>query len=146
MKDEKKAVAVGAVTQLPGDVYPGLLINFVVPSAGVSALECEDAVLEELDRLKTEMVSAEELEGVKTRIKANFVRQSRSNFGTISNLVDAELWEDDWRNGLLYPTEIDGVTAADIQRVAQETFVEKNRNVAYIITETEDEEGATDAR
>ena len=103
-------------------------------------------MLEELDRLKNEPVGAEELEGVKTRMKADFVRQSRSNFGTIANLVDAELWEDDWRNGLLYPSEIDAVTAADIQRVAQEYFVERNRNVAYIITETEDEEGNTDAR
>jgi predicted Zn-dependent peptidase len=46
----------------------------------------------------------------------------------------------------VYPTEIDAVTAADIQRVARETFVEKNRNVAYIITEDAQEEGATDAR
>jgi predicted Zn-dependent peptidase len=127
-------------------LYPGLFINFVVPAQGVTALECEEAVLEELDRLKDEPVSAEELEGVKTRMKANFVRQVRSNFGTISTLVQAELFEDDWRQGLVYPTEIDAVTAADIQRVARETFVEKNRNVAYIITEDAQEEGATDAR
>lgn len=144
VKNEKKAVAVGAVTQLPGDIYPGLFITFVVPGAGVGALETETAVMEEIARLKDEPVSAEELEGVKTRMKADFIRQSRSNLGTIANYVDAELWEDDWRQGLLYPTEIDGVTAADIQRVAQEYFVEKNRNVAYIITE--DEEDSTDAR
>ncbi|HKK71743.1 MAG TPA: pitrilysin family protein [Candidatus Krumholzibacteria bacterium] len=146
VKDEKKAVAVGAVTQLPGELYPGLFINFVVPAQGVTALECEQAVLEELDRLKDEPVSAEELEGVKTRMKANFVRQVRSNFGTISTVVQAELFEDDWRQGLVYPTEIDAVTAADIQRVARETFVEKNRNVAYILTEDAEQEGATDAR
>jgi len=146
VKEEKKAVGVGAITQLPGDIYPGLFITFVVPSAGVSALETEQAVFEELERLKNEPVSAEELEGVKTRMKADFMRQSRSNLGTISNLVDAELWEDDWRNGLQYPIEIDGVTAADVQRVAQECFVEKNRNVAYIITETEEQEGGNDAR
>ena len=142
VKEEKKAVAVGAITQIPGELYPGLFISFVVPAKGTTALECETAVLEELDRLKNEPVDAAELEGVKTRMKANFIRQMRSNFGTVSNLVQSELFEDDWRQGLVYPTEIDAVTAADVQRVAQETFVERNRNVAYIITE---EEGVDDA-
>lgn len=143
VKDEKKAVAVGAITQIPGELYPGLFITFVVPSQGVSALDCEQAVLEELDRFKDETVGAEELEGVKTRMKADFIRQMRSNFGMASSLVQAELFEEDWREGLLYPTEIDAVTAADLQRIARETFIESNRNVAYIITE--EEEGADDA-
>jgi predicted Zn-dependent peptidase len=142
VKNEKKAVAVGAITQIPGELYPGLFITFVVPSQGVTALDCEQATLEELERFKDELVSAEELEGVKTRMKANFTRQMRSNFGMASSLVQAELFEDDWRNGLLYPSEIDAVTAEDIQRIARETFVERNRNVAYIITE---QEGADDA-
>ena len=142
VKEEKKAVAVGAITQIPGELYPGLFMVFVVPSKGVSALECEQSTLDELERFKNELVSAEELEGVKTRMKANFIRQMRSNFGMAASLVQAELFEDDWRQGLLYPTEIDAVTAADIQRIAIDTFVESNRNVAYIITE---EEGADDA-
>lgn len=142
VKDEKKAVAVGAITQLPGRLYPGLLLVYVVPAKGVPAQDCEAAVLEELDRLREEPLGAEELEGVKTRIKANFIRQVQSNTGMIATLVGAELLQGDWRKGITYPLEIDAVTAADIQRVAQETFVETNRNVGYIVTE---EKGADDA-
>ena len=142
VKDEKKAVAVGAITQIPGELYPGLFLTYSVPSKGVPALDCESAMTEELERLKNEPVSAEELEGVKTRMKANFIRQVQSNTGMIATLVGAELLQGDWRKGITYPLDIDAVTAADIQRVAQETFVETNRNVGYIITE---EEGADDA-
>jgi predicted Zn-dependent peptidase len=137
VKDEKKAVAVGAITQIPGRLYPGLFLTFVVPAKGVGALESEAAVLEELARLKSELVGAEELEGTKTRMKADFIRRVQSNTGMIATLVQAELMQGDWRKGLSYPLDIDAVTAEDLQRISQETFVETNRNVGYIITEEE---------
>lgn len=143
VKDEKKAVAVGAITQIPGELYPGLVLTYVVPGKGTSALECESAVLEEIDDIATNGVDADELAGVKTRMKADFVRQMRSNFGMVSGLVGEELFWGEWRDALGYPFEIDAVTSEDLQRIAQETFVESNRNVGYIITEEEGEDDAS---
>jgi predicted Zn-dependent peptidase len=143
VKDEKKAVAVGAITQFPGQLYPGLFLLFAVPAKGVPALELEEAVLTELQRLKDELVPADELEGVKTRMKANFIRQMQSSQGMVSSLVGSELLEEDWHRGLSYPLDVDAVTAEDLQRIARECFTATNRNVGYIITE--EEEGADDA-
>jgi predicted Zn-dependent peptidase len=143
VKQEKKAVAVGAITQIPGELYPGLVLTFVVPSKGVSATDCEAAVLEEIDDIATNGVDADELEGAKTRMKADFVRQMRSNFGMISGLVGEELFWNDWKRALSYPFEIDAVTSEDLKRVAQETFTESNRSVGYIITEEEGEDDAS---
>jgi predicted Zn-dependent peptidase len=143
VKDEKKAVAVGAITQIPGELYPGLVLTFVVPSKGVGALECESAVLEEIGDIAANGVDADELAGVKTRMKADFVRQMRSNFGMISGLVGEELFWGDWREALSYPFEIDAVTSEDLQRIAQETFTESNLSVGYIITEEEGEDDAS---
>ena len=143
VKDEKKAVAVGAITQIPGELYPGLVLTFVVPGKGTGALETESAVLEEIQDIIDNGVDAEELAGVKTRMKADFVRQMRSNFGMISGLVGEELFWDDWSGALGYPFEIDAVTSEDIQRVAAETFTESNLSVGYIITEEEGEEDAS---
>jgi predicted Zn-dependent peptidase len=143
VKDEKKAVAVGAITQIPGDLYPGLVMTFIVPGKDVGALETESAVLEEIQDIIDNGVDADELAGVKTRMKADFVRQMRSNFGMISGLVGEELFWDDWSGALGYPFEIDAVTSEDIQRVAAETFIESNSSVGYIITEEEGEDNAS---
>jgi predicted Zn-dependent peptidase len=143
VKDEKKAVAVGAITQLPGELYPGLVLTYVVPGKGVGATECESAVMEEIDDIAKNGVDADELAGVKTRMKADFVRQMRSNFGMINGLVGEELFWGDWHAALSYPFEIDAVTSEDLQRIAQATFVESNRSVGYIITEEEGEDDAS---
>ena len=100
-------------------------------------------MLEEIDDIAVNGVDADELAGVKTRMKADFVRQMRSNFGMINGLVGEELFWGDWRAALSYPFEIDAVSSEDLQRIAQETFVESNRSVGYIITEEEGEDDAS---
>jgi len=142
VKDEKKAVAVGAITQIPGELYPGLVIAYAVPAKGVTALDCEDAVLEEIERFKSGDVTETELAGVKTRMKANWVRGIRGNQGMAGTLLQGELIHGSWEAALDYGLEIDAVTVADIQRVANEYFTTNNRTVGLIITE---DEGADDA-
>jgi predicted Zn-dependent peptidase len=143
VKEEKKAVQVGAITEIPGELYPGLFLIYAVPGKDVTALECEGAIFEELDRLKHEPISAEELEGVKTRMRANWVRSMRSNQGMAGGLLGAELIMGGWERGLDYGLELDSVTAADIQRVAAEAFISSNRTVGYIVTEQEDADDAS---
>jgi predicted Zn-dependent peptidase len=143
VKDEKKAVQVGAITEIPGELYPGLFLLYAVPGKDVTAMECEAAIFEELERLKTEPITAEELEGVKTRMRANWVRSLRSNQGMAGGLLGAELINGSWETALDYGLELDSVTAADIQRVAEEAFISSNRTVGYIVTEQEDADDAS---
>jgi len=143
VKDEKTAIAVGAITQLPGQLYPGLFLIFTVPSKDVDALELEAAVFEEIDRLKNEPVGAEELEGVKTRMRADWVRGMTSNQGMAGQLLEGQLILGSWERALDYGLELDAVTAADLQRIAQEMFVPSNRTVGYIITQKEGEDDAS---
>ena len=142
VKDEKKAIQVGAITQLPGELYPGLFLVYAVPSKDVGALDCEAAIFEELERLQNEPISAEELEGVKTRMRANWVRSMTSNQGMAGTLLQGELVLGNWERALDYGLELDAVTAADLQRIAQETFTKQNRTIGYIITEEEDEDAS----
>ncbi len=142
VKEEKKAVAVGAITEFPGELYPGMFIVFVVPSKGVTAKELEAEVLDELQRVQQEPVRAEELEGLKTRMKANWVRSVETNGGMAGLLVTSEVILGDWHQGLRNPKRIDAVTAADLQRIATQMFTETNRTVGLIITT---EEGKRDA-
>lgn len=142
VKEEKRAVAVGALTQIPGQLYPGLFITYAVPAKGVPAGELEAAVLEELEKVKTEGVPQSELDAVRTRMKANWTRQMRSNRGIGLTVVGTEIMQGDYRKAFQYPSELDAVTPADLQRIARDAFTETNRTVGLIITE---EEGADDA-
>jgi predicted Zn-dependent peptidase len=136
VKEKKLAVAVGAITQL-GQKYPGLFVFYAVPNRGKSNAECEAAIYEEIEKLKQQPVTAEELEGVKARAKSAFLASLGSNMGLASQLAEAQNLQGDWREMFRWLARIDRVTAADIQRIAQKTFVKMNRTVGLIETAAE---------
>jgi predicted Zn-dependent peptidase len=93
----------------------------------------ETAFRQEIDRLKTEPVSEQELERVKNQIRASILRSLDSNLGMARLLVEYEVKTGDWRNIFQQIDDIDKVTAEDVQRIAQETFVPENRTIGRLI-------------
>jgi len=134
VKEKKIAVAASGFPGLPGNKYPGLFLFYAVPARGHTNQECEEAIYVEIERLKTELVSHEELEKAKTRARAGLIRQLASNSGLAAQLTFYEVVTGDWRNLFRQLDNIDKVVAEDIQRVAREYFVRKNRTVGVIET------------
>ena len=132
VRDKKIAAQAQGFNGFPGDKYPNLFAFFVVPAQGHTATEMSDAVRAEIERLKNEDVSAEELQSVKTRAKAGLLRRLDSNPGLALQLAEAQTIYGDWRQLFRDIDELDKVTAADIRRVANATFVPTNRTVGYI--------------
>jgi predicted Zn-dependent peptidase len=94
------------------------------------------AIREQIERLKNEDVSDEELQIVKTRAKADLIRGLANNQGLASQLAVSQLRYGDWRELFRSVERVDKVTKADVRRVANKTFVEQNRTVAMIENET----------
>ncbi|HKF23870.1 MAG TPA: pitrilysin family protein [Candidatus Angelobacter sp.] len=134
VRDQKIAATAGGIPGFPGNKYPGLFAFFGVPLPGHTALEMGQAIHEQINRLKTEDVSDEELQMVKTRAKANLIRGLANNQGLAIQLATAQLRYGDWRELFRDVDKIDKVTKADIRRVANKTFVDSNRTVAVIET------------
>jgi predicted Zn-dependent peptidase len=134
VKEKKIAMAAYAFGGLPGNKYPGLFVFYVVPAKGHTTEECEEAVYGEIERLKSEPVSGEELEKARTRSRAGLIRQLASNDDLGAELTFYEVISGDWRNMFRQLDKIDTVTAEDIQRVAAEYFRTKNRTVGVIET------------
>jgi predicted Zn-dependent peptidase len=112
---------------------------FVISAAPLAphrTAELEAAVEEELERLKTEPVSAKELEKVLNNLDASLVRSLRSNSGLASQLAFFQTVAKDWRYILKVRDKIASVTPADIQRVAAQYFVKPNRTVATLVKPT----------
>jgi predicted Zn-dependent peptidase len=134
VRDKKIAVDINTFAGYPGEKYPHLWAALVVPAVGATHEQVQAAFRTELDRLRTEDVTPEELARFKARAKATLLRALRSNLGLAIRLVDAQRLHGDWRELFRALDRIDKVTAADIRRVAGEAFQASNRTVAMIVT------------
>jgi predicted Zn-dependent peptidase len=88
----------------------------------------------ELERLKTEDITDEELARFKTRAKADLIRSLDSNEGLAENLANYQTLFGDWRELFRYVDRLDAVTKADVRKAAAATFLDANRTVARIET------------
>ena len=79
---------------MPGNKYPHLFAFYAFPLPGHKPDEMADAIHAEIDRLKKEDISDDELKMIKTRAKANLIRGLDSNEGLASELglVSGALW------------------------------------------------------
>jgi predicted Zn-dependent peptidase len=131
---KEKKIAVSANAGLNPSKYPSLFTFRAVPAKGHTNQECEQAIYAQIEKLKTEPVSPEELTKAKTRSRAGLIRQLDSNSGLAAELTFYEVVTGDWRNLFKQLDKIEQVTAADVQRVAQTYFTTKNRTVGVIET------------
>jgi predicted Zn-dependent peptidase len=135
VRDKKLAVDIDTLPDFPGRKYPNLLTLFVVPAFGVANEQVQAAMRDEIERLKREDVSAEELARFKAKAKGSLLRAMRNNTGLAQRLADAQRLFGDWRELFRTLDRLDQVTAADIRRVASQTFQKSNRTVAMIVTQ-----------
>lgn len=136
IRDEKISISAGAFPGYPGNKYPNLFVFYSFPAQGHTNAENEKMILDEIEKLKTELVSEDELKKVKTLAKAGLIRSLQSNSGLAEQLCTYEFLMGDWRELFRSLERIEKVTVEDIKRVANEYFVDSNRSVAEIVTET----------
>src|SRR6266851_4562712 len=132
VRDKKIASVSAGFTGFPGTKYPHLFAFFAFPLPGHTPLEIEDAIHVEIERLKKEEITNDELKMIKTRAKANLVRGLAENEGLAFQLGEAQSRYGDWRESFRQVDRIDKVTKADIRRVANQIFVPTNRTVGII--------------
>ncbi len=134
VKDKKIALDVGAFAGFPGNKYPTMMLAYAMPTKGHTNAECEEEIFTEVERLKEELLPAEELDKIKARAKASFINQLDSNQGFALQLAGYQTGWGDWREMFRELGRINAVTAEDIQRVANKYLTAQNRVVAMMET------------
>jgi predicted Zn-dependent peptidase len=134
VRDKKIASDSAGFTGLPGAKYPHLFAFYAVPLPGHKPDEMADAIHAEIERIKKEDISDDELKMIKTRAQANLIRGLGNNDGLALQLGLFQARFDDWRELFRQVDKIEQVSKADIRRVANQTFVETNRTVGIIET------------
>jgi len=134
VRDKKIASFSAGFSGLPGTKYPHLFAFYAFPLPGHTTQEVADAIHAEIDRLKKEDITDDELKMIKTRTKANLIRGLADNEGLATQLATYQTRYGDWRELFRSVDRIDQVTKADIRRVASATFVDNNRTIGVIET------------
>ncbi len=134
VRDKRIAADAGGFSGLPGVKYPHLFTFYAVPTPGHTNEECQKAIRDEIERLKTSDVTDEELAMFKTRAKADLIRSLGNNAGLASELAQYQARYGDWRELFRQLDRWNKVTKADIRRVANKSFVPNNRTVGIIVS------------
>jgi predicted Zn-dependent peptidase len=132
VRDKKIAAFCGGFNGFPGNKYPNMFIFFAISTPGHTPEETRDAVHVEIERVKKEDISDEELQMIKTRAKADLLRRLGDNQGLAFQLGSAQSLYGDWRELFRHVDKIDKVSKADIRRVANSTLIETNRTIGII--------------
>jgi zinc protease len=118
---------------------PGLFTITAQPKANTQPEAVEKAIYEEFDKIKTQGVTDQELEKAKNILLANFYRSLKTISGKADALGSYEVFFGDYRKLFTAAEDYSKVTKADLQRVAQKYFTDKNRTVATLIPEKPEE-------
>jgi predicted Zn-dependent peptidase len=137
VEDQQVALSAEGFSGFPGDKYPTLLVFYAETAPNHTLDEVATALRKEIEQLKTEPVSASELERVKKQARVGLLKTLDSNMGMAQSLVEYQVKTGDWRNLFKELEAIASVTPADIQRVAQATFQPQNRTVGRIMSKEE---------
>jgi zinc protease len=111
---------------------PGLFVVNGTPADGHSIEELEQALRDEVDRLKTEKVTEAELARVRAQVIAGKVYELDSIFYQAMEIGTLETIGLDWRLGDEYVERMKAVTAEQVQAVANKYLVEDQLTVAVL--------------
>jgi zinc protease len=103
-----------------------------VPNKGFSASDLEQAVLNEIERLKKEPVPEQELKRIKTQIIASEVYDKDSMFYQAKKIGIAETIGLGWQTDENYVDHILSINSEQLQQVAQKYFISSNLTTALM--------------
>lgn len=121
---------------LPASRYPNLFAIFASPRHPHTNDELLKAILQEIENVQTHSVTNEELVKAKNQMKMEYIKSLDSNSELASILSYYELLLGDYRYFSSYISQIDKVTAKDIQEAAVRYLGTENRTVAVLDKKT----------
>lgn len=133
--EEQTALMVNAIPF--GLEDPGLNIVLAFPNMGVEPEVLEQGINEELEKVKNELISAEEMQKLKNQFESRMVNSNTTIASRATNLANYHTFYGDANR---INTELDNylaVTPQDIQRVANEYLREERRVVLYYLPKAE---------
>jgi zinc protease len=129
-RDQLAVAAFGGATLIE---HPNLFYAVAIVQPGHTPEEAARALISELERLKTEPISARELQRTKNQFARDYILSRQTIQQKASHLAHAEVIHDDITTADGEFDIFQNITAADVQRVAQAYFRTGNRLVLTLL-------------
>ncbi len=111
---------------------PSLFVKYAFLAPGIAHEEVEEILLNEIEKVKTEGVTQEEVNRAISQVEAETAYGRDGSFSIASQINEA-IAMGDWTAFVTYLNNIKKVTPADVKRVAEQYFIQKNRTTGYYI-------------
>ena len=135
---DKKQIASEVSTNYGQSFDPTTFGFYAVASDKVNELDVEKAIYEELEKIKKDGVTENELQKIKNQKLMEFYSQIETINGKSNNIGTYEVFFGDYKKMFDAPASYNKVTAADVQSVAKKYFTKANRTVGVLKTTVED--------
>ncbi|WP_273150622.1 M16 family metallopeptidase [Methylophaga thiooxydans] len=132
VREQQVATSVGAGNSL----FSRLKDMFMVagtPANGKTVDELKSAVIEQIERIKNEPVTQQELDRVKAQVVAEAVYERDSVFYQAMQIGMLETIGLDWKLSDQYVENVNAVTAEQIQAVAKKFFIDDKLTTAELV-------------
>ncbi len=132
VREQQVATSVGAGNSL----FSRLKDLFMVagtPANGKTVDELKSAVIEQIERIKNEPVTQQELDRVKAQVVAEAVYERDSVFYQAMQIGMLETIGLDWKLSDQYVENVNAVTAEQIQAVAKKFFIDDKLTTAELV-------------
>ncbi len=114
---------------------PSIFTPYVFLAPGATHEEVEKIVLEEIEKVKTDGITDDELKRAISQITAETAYGRDGSFSIASQINEA-IAMGDWTFYVNYLDNLKKVTTSDIQEVVKKYFVQNHRTVGYFIPKT----------
>jgi zinc protease len=132
VRGSKIATSAGAGYSMDSRMGTLFLLNGI-PAEGVTSAQLEQALLKELDDIKNNLVSTQELQRIKAQVISSAVYEQDSMFYQAMKIGVAETVGIGWREDRKYVEKLQAITAEQVQQVAKKYFIPSTLTVANLL-------------
>lgn len=135
---DQKQLATTVFTSYGESFDPTLFMVNAVSNKGVKLEDLENAIYQEIEKIKKDGVTADELQKVKNQKMIDFYNQVETINGKSNNIGTYEVFFGDYKKMFNAPAEYNKVSLDDIKRVANQYFKKSQRTVGILESNVED--------
>ena len=131
---DKQQLATQIFTDYSESFDPSLFYVYTVTNKGVKHEDLENAIYQEIDKIKNDGISEKELQKIKNQKLMEFYNQVETINGKSNNIGTYEIYFGDYTKMFDAPANYNKVTVTDVQNVAKKYFSKSNRTVGVLKT------------
>jgi predicted Zn-dependent peptidase len=135
---DQKQLATQVFTDFGDSFDPNLFNVYAVANKDVKESDLEEAIYLELEKIKKEGISEQELQKIKNQKLMEFYEQVETINGKSNNIGTYEVFFGDYRKMFNAPANYNKITTAEVQKVANKYFTKSNRTVGILKSNVEE--------